>query len=326
VRGAWPPAPIRFNARTMPVGELSHTVTIAAGETVAEFVPAANMVCSSLRVGAAELLDPGQGVQAYAERGKTMGIPLLYPWANRLDHRGYEAAGKNVTLPEPEGRYPLDPGGLPIHGALPGDLVWEVLGQSGSDRAHARLRWSSAKLLELFPFEHELELEAIVSEGALSIATTVLASGSEPVPVSFGFHPYLRPPAGQRQSWQVELGATQRLELDDRMIPTGERRALAQRSFELSDSSWDDGLAGLDDPPVFAAAADGRRLSVTFDEGFDWAQVYAPPGKEFICFEPMTAPTNALNSGEGLRVLEPGQRHRARFTVMLSTPTPGKEA
>ena len=310
----------------MTAGELSHTVTIAVGDTAAEFVPAANMVCISLRVGGAELVDPGQGVEAYAERGKTMGIPLLYPWANRLDHRGYHAAGRHVTLPAPDGRYAVDPGGLPIHGALPGDLVWEVLGQSGSDRVHARLRWSSAKLLELFPFEHELELEAIVSEGALSIATTVLASGSAPVPVSFGFHPYLRPPAGQRQSWHVELGATQRLELDERMIPTGELKPLAQRSFELVDSSWDDGLAGLDDPPVFAAAADGRRLSVTFDEGFDWAQVYAPPGKEFICFEPMTAPTNALNSGDGLRVLEPGQRHRARFTVMLSSPTPGKEA
>jgi aldose 1-epimerase len=299
--------------------DLSHTVTIAAGDTVAEFVPAANMVCVSLRVGGAELLDQGQGVRPYAELGKTMGIPLLYPWANRLSHRGYEAAGKRVTLPDPDGRYPLDPGGLPIHGALPGDLVWEVAEPSGPDRVRARLIWNSSLLVELFPFEHELELEAIVSDGSLSIATTAVASGPDRVPVSFGFHPYLRLPAGDRQTCHVELGAAQRLELDDRMIPTGDRTPLAQRSFELADSSWDDGLAGLDDPPVFAAAADGRRLSVTFDGGFDWGQVYAPPGKDFICFEPMTAPTDALNSGEGLRVLEPGQRHRARFTVALNT-------
>jgi aldose 1-epimerase len=299
--------------------DLSHTVTIAAGDTVAEFVPAANMVCLSLRVGGAELLDQGHGLRPYAEDGKTMGIPLLYPWANRLSHRGYEAAGKRVSLPDPGGRYPLDPGGLPIHGGLPGDLVWEVEQPPGPDHVRARLLWNSPLMLELFPFEHELELEAIVSDGALSIATTVVASGPDPVPVSFGFHPYLRLPAGQRKTWHVELGATQRLELDDRMIPTGDRSPLAQRSFELADSSWDDGLAGLDDPPVFAAAADGRRLSVTFDGGFDWGQVYAPPGKDFICFEPMTAPTDALNSGDGLRVLEPGQRHRARFTVMLDT-------
>jgi aldose 1-epimerase len=308
----------------MTTGDLSHTATIAAGDTVAEFVPAANMVCASLRVGGAQLLDLGHGVSAYARAGKTMGIPLLYPWANRLSHRGYEAAGQRVTLPEPDGRYPVDPGGLAIHGALPGDLVWTA-SSSGSDRVSARLAWDEPALLELFPFEHELELEAVVSDRALSIATTVVASGSAPVPVSFGFHPYLKLPAGDRETWHVELGAAERLELDDRMIPTGERRPLTPRSFELADSSWDDGLAALDDPPVFAATADGLRLSVTFDEGFDWGQVYAPPGHDFICFEPMTAPTDALNSGNGLTILKPGQRHRTRFTVMLNADTAGQE-
>jgi aldose 1-epimerase len=308
---------IRFNARTMTSADLNHTVTIAAGDTVAEFVPAANMVCASLRVGDAELLVSPYGLEAYAQAGKTMGIPLLYPWANRLDHHGYEAAGKQVTLPDPEGRYSLYSDGLPIHGALPGSLVWKVEEPPGCDRVHARLDWDGPALLELFPFKHDVEFEAVVSDGALSIATTVVASGPEPVPVSFGFHPYLSLPAGDRETWRVELGAAQRLTLDDRSIPTGQRTPLEQRNFVLAASSWDDGLAALDDPPVFAVAADDRRLSVTFDEGFDWAQVYAPPGKEFICFEPMTAAADALNSGEGLRVLEPGQRHRARFTVML---------
>jgi aldose 1-epimerase len=300
----------------MTTGDLSDRVTVAAGDTVAEFVPAANMVCVSLRVGDAELLDPTHGLQAYADAGKTMGIPLLYPWANRLSRHGYEAAGRSVTLPDPDGRYSLYSDGLPIHGALPANLVWKPT-QPGSDRVHARLDWDEPALLELFPFEHHVEFEAVVSDGALSIATTVVASGPEPVPVTFGFHPYLRPPGGDRETWHVELGAAQHLELDDRSIPTGQRTPLQQRGFVLGESSWDDGLAALEDPPVFAAAANGRRLSVTFDEGFDWAQVYAPPGKQFICFEPMTAATDALNSGEGLLVLEPGQRHRARFTVAL---------
>jgi aldose 1-epimerase len=293
------------------------TVTIAAGSTTAEFVPAANMVCASLRVGDDELLHPTHGLQAYAEQGKTMGIPLLYPWANRLGRRGYEAAGKAVTLPAPEGRYPLDPGGLPIHGALPGDLRWEA-SRSAPDRVSARLRWDAAALLELFPFEHELELDAFVSPGSLSITTTVVASGSERVPVSFGFHPYLTLPGGHRDSWRLRLGATQQLVLDEQMIPTGQRRPLERREQTLGDSSWDDGLAGLDERPMFAVSAGGRRLGVTFDEGFRWAQVYAPAGQDFICFEPMTAATDALNSGEGLIELAPGERHRTRFSVTLS--------
>ena len=121
----------------MTTGDLSQTVMITAGDTVAEFVPAANMVCVSLRVDGAQLLDLGHGVPAYAHDGKTMGIPLLYPWANRLGHRGYAAAGKRVTLADPDDRYPLDPAGLPIHGALPGDLVWSRLPARVRSRARA---------------------------------------------------------------------------------------------------------------------------------------------------------------------------------------------
>jgi galactose mutarotase-like enzyme len=301
----------------MAPGDLNETVTIAAGSTTAEFVPAANMVCASLRVGGDELLHPTHGVRAYAEQGKTMGIPLLYPWANRLRGPGYEAAGRAVTLPAPEGRYPLDPNGLPIHGAMPGDLVWQA-SPAGSARVRARLRWDAPALLELFPFQHEVELEAVVSPGSLSVTTTVEATGSDRVPVSFGFHPYLTLPGSHRGEWHVQLGATQRLALDDHMIPTGARSPLGARELELGSSSWDDGLAGLDEPPAFAVSGGAKRLSVTFDEGFAWAQVYAPPGQDFICFEPMTAPTDALNSGDGLIELAPGERHRARFTVASS--------
>ena len=52
--------------------------------------------------------------------------------------------------------------------------------------------------------------------------------------------------------------------------------------------------------------------------GYSYAQVFAPAGQEFICFEPMTAPTNALNSGDGLTVLEPGESYRAAFRIALS--------
>jgi galactose mutarotase-like enzyme len=298
-------------------GEIPETVTIAAGSTTAEFAPAANMVCSSLRVDGVELLHPTHGLEAYAERGKTMGIPLLHPWANRLGQPGYEVAGRTVQLPPPEGRYAMDPNGLPIHGALPGELAWDA-SRTRDDELRAHLRWNAPQLLQLFPFEHELEIEATVSPGTLSIATTIVATGADPVPVSFGFHPYLTPGAGHRDQWRVELGAEQRLVLDEHMIPTGQRTPLQPRELQLGSSSWDDGLAALDDPPVFAVTGRGRRLTVTFDEGFAWAQVYAPPGEDFICFEPMTAPTDALNSGDGLIVLAPGERHRTRFTVALA--------
>ena len=68
-------------------------------------------------------------------------------------------------------------------------------------------------------------------------------------------------------------------------------------------------------PARFAVQAAGRRLELELLEGYPCAQVYAPRPGEFICFEPMAAPANALRSGAGLRLLTPGERCRARFAL-----------
>jgi aldose 1-epimerase len=299
----------------------SITLTSADGSTSAEFVPGANMVCCSLVVDGAELLDRRRGVRAYAEQGKTMGIPLLYPWANRLARFGYEAAGKQVSLSEDDARIPRDDNGLPIHGVLPGLLRWDVVEKSGSgpsDAVAAELRWTSDELLELFPFPHEVRCEAALGKSELKLTTTVTASGGGPVPVSFGYHPYTRVPGAGRDEWLISLGATDRLVLDDRSIPTGERTPVVREPFALAGVSLDDGYDAASAPAEFSAAAAGNKLSVEFLAGYSYAQAFAPPGQEFICFEPMTAPTNALGSGDGLTVVGPGESYRATFRIALS--------
>jgi aldose 1-epimerase len=301
--------------------DVASTVTIRSseGELTAEFVPEANMLCCSLRHRGCELLDPGRGVEAYAQRGKTMGIPLLHPWANRLAGPSYRVGETTVDLPAADGRYGTDPNGLPIHGALPGHLRWTVAAGSSPDRLLARLPWHASELLELFPFEHELLLEAELVAGRLTLTTTLRATGSQPVPVAFGFHPYLRVPGSARRGWRVGLGASQRLLLDERMIPTGAAEPLAERAFVLGEQSWDDGLGGLDAPEARFSVADAETaLVVCFEEGFGYAQVYAPPAHDYICFEPMTAPTNALNSGHGLVLVAPGDEYRTRWSVTVT--------
>jgi aldose 1-epimerase len=44
------------------------------------------------------------------------------------------------------------------------------------------------------------------------------------------------------------------------------------------------------------------------------AVVYAPSGKDFICFEPMSAPTNAFNLGMQQSVA-PGEVWRESFWI-----------
>jgi galactose mutarotase-like enzyme len=51
--------------------------------------------------------------------------------------------------------------------------------------------------------------------------------------------------------------------------------------------------------------------------GADRYQVYAPQGKDYVCFEPMTAPANALRSGDGLRIVNPGELHLTAFTISI---------
>jgi predicted methyltransferase len=60
------------------------------------------MVCSTLRYFGAEYLHQGAGVAAYARDGRTMGIPLLHPWANQLNGFHYRIAGEDVVLPRGE--------------------------------------------------------------------------------------------------------------------------------------------------------------------------------------------------------------------------------
>lgn len=296
----------------------SIALTSADGSTTAEFVPDANLVCCSLAHGEVELLDRRQGVRAYAEQGKTMGIPLLYPWANRLARFGYRAAGREVALSENDPRLPRDSAGLPIHGVIPGLLRWGVDGSRAPDALAARLDWRSDDLLELFPFVHEVRCEATVGRAELRVTTTVTAVGEDQVPVSFGYHPYTRVPGAARDEWQVTLAASARLVLDDRSIPTGERSPVDHDHFKLAGASLDDAFVAASEPAAFAAADADNRLTIEFLGGYGYAQVFAPAGHEFICLEPMTAPTNALNSGDGLTVLEPGESYAARFRIGLS--------
>src|SRR3954466_13845361 len=94
------------------------TLTLAAGELEATFVPEAGMVGCSLRHRGAELLGQRGGLGAYVAERKTMGIPLLYPWANRLAAWRFTLAGREVDIDPDATPLRRDANGLPMHGLL----------------------------------------------------------------------------------------------------------------------------------------------------------------------------------------------------------------
>ncbi|MGH2948273.1 MAG: aldose 1-epimerase [Solirubrobacteraceae bacterium] len=290
------------------------TVTLAAGGLEATFAPGAGMVCASLRHEGAELLASNGGLEAYVATGATMGIPLLHPWANRLGAWSYGALGREVDLTRAREVLPTDEHGLPIHGVLPGE--WRIVA-AGAASVSAELEFGpESPAYAAFPFPHRVALDAELRPGALRIETTVHAM-DDSVPVAFGFHPYLTLPGAPRDRWRVRLPVRRHLVLDERLVPTG-AEPVSPYEGPLAGHAFDDGFDCLAEPPAFAVQGGGRRLELELGDGFPVAQVFAPPAKDFVCFEPMTAPTDGLRTG-AFPTASPGAPYAAAFTLSIST-------
>jgi galactose mutarotase-like enzyme len=176
-------------------------------------------------------------------------------------------------------------------------------------------------LLAVFPYPHVIEVEVReeAPEHSLAVTTRVQPTGDVAVPIAFGWHPYVTIPGAPREDWEVTLPVKSRLLADERQLPTGEVEEVAYpRPLRLGDRSFDDGYAGVKDGMRFGVGAAGRTIEVEFASGYSHAQVYAPPGEQLICFEPMTAPTNALESADGLRTVGPGQEFEAVFRIIVA--------
>jgi aldose 1-epimerase len=273
------------------------TLTASGGELSATFLPGAGMIATSLSHCGEELLAQRKGLEAYLERQSTFALPLLYPWANRLFGWEYEYAGTRVVLGPHEPLIHRDPDdGWPIHGVLAACPDWQVTAVSATD-IRAELDYgASSQRRTVFPFPHRIDYAAELSDRALTVTLTVTPTGDLPVPISFGFHPYLRP-GGERASWELS-GPVPGLD------------------GPLGDRSFDDGFADVPGA-TFCVSSDQRTLGVSFLAGYRDVQIFSPPQTDFICFEPMTSPTDALRTGQHLAGVQPGQHFSASFAITV---------
>jgi len=290
---------------------------------VVSWHPSAGMVCASWVVDGDELLGQRGGLARYEATRSTMGIPLLHPWANRINGWNYAAAGRRVELDPDSPIIKTDPNGVPIHGFLGASPYWDILGATADDtmaRLSARLDFADhPEYLEGFPFPHTLELDVTLRETTITIRSTITAGAETPVPISYGFHPYFTIPDAPREEWHVELPPMKHLLVDEGLIPTGELEPFSADPGPLGDTTYDDIYTDLPESPRFVLAGGDHRITVDFLAGYRYAVVFAPEDDDVVCFEPMTAPTNALQSGDGLETVPPGESRSASFSITVGS-------
>lgn len=241
------------------------------------------------------------------------GAPLI-PWPNRLADGRYRFDGVDhqVALTEPE-----------KHNAIHGFLHWRPWHAVRQTKTRVTM---GIRLFPMqgYPFLLDVEVDYVLDDDGLTVATTATNPGDRPCPYGAGQHPYLSPGSGLVDDCTLALAAATRIVTDEeRQLPTGteavagsvydfrEARLLgAQRiDFAFTDLTRDAqsrAWARLGGP-------DGRTAELWVDESYPIIELYtgdtlAPDRRRRgLGTEPMTCPPNAFQSGDGVIRLEPGQ-------------------
>ena len=264
------------------------------------------------------------------------GIPVLFPFPNRIRGGRFTFGGKDYQLP-------INKPPNAIHGfAIQAD--WEVVAHGvDASGAHVAGRFQIAKqapeMLAHWPADAILELKYTLAGRRLTLEIAVTNPSAGPLPYGFGIHPYFRlpmEPGGDQARTSILLPAAEEWVLRD-SLPTGERRPVVGRlDFRhgppILGLTLDDALTGL------THEADGRgrarmmdldlksEILLEFDEAFRDLVVFTPPGPGgVIAVEPYTQAIDAINLqargvDAGLRVLGPGGRAEMGLRVETAGP------
>jgi aldose 1-epimerase len=249
------------------------------------------------------------------------GVPLLWPYANRLEEQAFYANGK---------KYSFDPGmgntgtnAIPIHGFLQNATAWKLV----EAKADAKSAWVTMKLdfyrnpqyMKQFPFAHTLTMTYRVQDGALEVHPRIDSMSDEPIPVAIGFHPYFQLTDSPREEWRLSVAAKTHWMLNDSKLPTGATQPITAilpdpKNVLVKDVTLDDIFTDLERDANGRAAmtliGKTQQLDVFVGPKFKTILVLSrdnnanrlpATARGTVAFEPMAAVTNALNlSQKGL--------------------------
>lgn len=234
----------------------------------------------------ATLLDPAANVRG--------GNPVLFPSPGKLAGDSFARGGRS--------------GAMKQHGfarTLPWTLVSR--GTDGAARATLRLEANDATRA-MYPWDCAIEIEHTLAGPTLRLDIRVTNRDTAAMPFGVGFHPYFLVPQADKARVHIPTAAT-------RAFDNAAKRDVPFEGFDLTRPEVDLHLADHGAQEIRMELPDGATIVVAGSPELRRWIVWTVAGKDFVCVEPWTCPGDALNSGDDLLVLAPGET-RALFVTM----------
>jgi len=172
-----------------------------------------------------------------------------------------------------------------------------------------------------WPFHLWTTVEYRLTGNGITVTHSVTNLGSEPAPYAVGTHPFIRVGAHPVDELTLTAQTAEHVMVDDRLNPVGMEPATGawdlRAGRRVGELALDDAFRVEPDADgmirTVLAAPDGTETEVWQEDNWEWLQLFitrsfptASGPVTAIAVEPMTAPADALNSGVGLRWIEPG--------------------
>ena len=139
--------------------------------------------------------------------------------------------------------------------------------------------------MKQFPFAHRITMTYRLQDGVLEVHTSIENMSAEPMPVSVGFHPYVKLTDSTRDEWIISVPAKTHWLLAQTKVPTGETEPIERlfpnpQSAALKDYNLDDVFTDLvrDEQGRAHARIEGKKQRLEMLIGPNWRglTVWAP--------------------------------------------------
>lgn len=283
-----------------------------------DIVPGAAANVTEIRFAKTNVLD-GYQTPDELRAGKWGKGAILFPFPNRLRDGRYTWHSREYAFPINNA-----PTNNAIHGFVRHESFAVERIELTARRASITSRFVADGKNAAYPFPFTLDVTFSITAKSEFIATfSVTNQHDASIPVGLGWHPYFRltPRAADHH---LQLPPCERIEIDERMIPTGRRSPYADFREErsLGETQLDTCFAVLPGESAVHAVLRAPGHSLTIEaprERFPFFQVFTPPARTSIAIEPMTCNVDAFHNREGLVELAPGQQWTAEFRIVHTT-------